>query len=425
MEGLASLLSSPSCCQLQELRLNNNGLGIGGGKLLATALLNCYNSSKKNGTPLSLKVFIAGRNRLENEGAKALASVFQTIGTLEEIAMPQNGIYHIGITALAQAFEHNPELKIINLNDNTVRSKGAASLAVALRKLKKLKRLNLGDCLLKTKGALHIASALEELNDITEVILDYNEITLEGGEKLAKALSNKSYLTTLGLDGNMFGSEGVERIQNVLGEKALKALQPLDANESADEEEAEDENEENEEENEEEPVNDEESIETIIEIPKKTTVTDFLGCPSGERLLGLGERAPFLLLEEAESEGSDSTNDAYLNTFIPVLMKASALSVDPNPLVVKQAMTCSEILYKRLFEWGKEEDNRLALLNNCLLVHLGLIKSEDRKYRPPWNLVGCMKTLENVRSKNYFPKDTDDCLTIIMKNKCSLTQNNK
>lgn len=51
-------------------------MGITGGKLLASALTDCYNNSKKD-KPLALKVFIAGRNRLENEGAKALAEVFK------------------------------------------------------------------------------------------------------------------------------------------------------------------------------------------------------------------------------------------------------------------------------------------------------------------------------------------------------------
>ena len=47
--------------------------------MLARALLDCYNSSKEKGNPLALKVFIAGRNRLENDGAKALAEVFKVI----------------------------------------------------------------------------------------------------------------------------------------------------------------------------------------------------------------------------------------------------------------------------------------------------------------------------------------------------------
>ena len=82
VEGLAALLRSSSCYALEELRLNNNGLGITGGKLLASALTDCYESSKKDGKPLALKVFIAGRNRLENDGAKALAKVFKVCITL-------------------------------------------------------------------------------------------------------------------------------------------------------------------------------------------------------------------------------------------------------------------------------------------------------------------------------------------------------
>jgi Ran GTPase-activating protein 1 len=42
-------------------------------------LLDCYNESRESGRTLSLKVFIAGRNRLENEGAKALSEVFKVI----------------------------------------------------------------------------------------------------------------------------------------------------------------------------------------------------------------------------------------------------------------------------------------------------------------------------------------------------------
>jgi len=33
IEGVVDLLKSPSCYSLQVLRLNNNGLGIGGGKM--------------------------------------------------------------------------------------------------------------------------------------------------------------------------------------------------------------------------------------------------------------------------------------------------------------------------------------------------------------------------------------------------------
>lgn len=67
--------------------------------------------------PSSSQVFISGRNRLENEGAEMFAKFFKAVGTLEEVAMPQNGIFHVGIAALASAFSINSNLRIINLND--------------------------------------------------------------------------------------------------------------------------------------------------------------------------------------------------------------------------------------------------------------------------------------------------------------------
>jgi Ran GTPase-activating protein 1 len=72
MEGLAALLGSPSCFTLRELRLNNTGCGVTGGRLLAKILLQCYNASVAVGHPLALRVFVLGRSRQENEGAKAL-----------------------------------------------------------------------------------------------------------------------------------------------------------------------------------------------------------------------------------------------------------------------------------------------------------------------------------------------------------------
>lgn len=72
--------------------MNNCGLGSAGGTMLSEALLDCHAASVKAGTPLELKVFIAGRNRLENKGATALAKVFEAVQTLETVAMPQNGV---------------------------------------------------------------------------------------------------------------------------------------------------------------------------------------------------------------------------------------------------------------------------------------------------------------------------------------------
>jgi Ran GTPase-activating protein 1 len=49
-------------------------MGSMGGKLLAEALIACHQNSEGK---FALKQFVAGRNRLENEGAQALAKAFE------------------------------------------------------------------------------------------------------------------------------------------------------------------------------------------------------------------------------------------------------------------------------------------------------------------------------------------------------------
>lgn len=59
--------------------------------------------------------------------------IFQIMGSLEEVHMPQNGINHPGVTALAKALQHNTCLRILNLNDNTFTEKGAIAMAKVQR----------------------------------------------------------------------------------------------------------------------------------------------------------------------------------------------------------------------------------------------------------------------------------------------------
>ena len=217
MEGIIDLLKSDSCSTLKELKLNNTGCGVTGGRLLADALT----ANRK----MKLKVFILGRSRQENEGAKALAKVFKSMGTLEEVIMPQNGIYHEGIAALSDAFSANPNLKTLNMNDNTFTEVGAKSLAKALPKLTKLEYLNLGDCLLKTEGANMIMDALKS-DALEEVHLDSNEIKVEGGMKIAETMIKKPKLKKLYIGTNCFGSEGCERIIAMLEAAGKMELLP-------------------------------------------------------------------------------------------------------------------------------------------------------------------------------------------------------
>ena len=264
-EGIVDLLKSPSCRTLKELKLNNTGCGVTGGKLLAQTLLEAYNESVKvnPNSPFGLKVFILGRSRQENVGGKALAQVFKLMGTLEEVVMPQNGIYHEGIEALADAFSNNPNLKILNLNDNTLTEKGARHLASALKKLKHLELLNIGDCLLKTGGAMLIADALREsgAEKLKELHMDSNEIRLDGGLAVVNALKTASTLGKLVLDGNQFGDDGCKEITEKLKEMGKVGIMDEFEDDQGSDEDSDDEDEESNEEGENDESDDEEENE--------------------------------------------------------------------------------------------------------------------------------------------------------------------
>lgn len=229
VRGFEALLRSSTCFTLHELKLNNCGMGAGGGKILAAALTECHRKSSTQGKPLALKVFVAGRNRLENDGATALAEAFGIIGTLEEVHMPQNGINHPGVTALAQAFAINPLLRVINLNDNTFTEKGAVAMAKTLKTLRQVEAINFGDCLVRSKGAVAIADAVRGgLPKLKELNLSFCEIKRDAALSVAEAVADKAELEKLDLNGNTLGEEGCEQLQEVLdGFNMAKVLASL------------------------------------------------------------------------------------------------------------------------------------------------------------------------------------------------------
>ncbi|KAF3425775.1 hypothetical protein E2986_10069 [Frieseomelitta varia] len=434
IKGLANFLTSSSCYTLRVLRLNNNGLGISGGKMLAKALLDCYDNSAQGGSPpLALQVFVAGRNRLENEGAKALASVFQKLTSLEEVAMPQNGIYHEGITAIANGLSSNPKLRILNLNDNTVGLKGAQAIAKALPNFQNLEQLNLGDCLLKTQGGVILAEALGVEGGyplLTELNLSYNEIGTKAANSLALAVADKDHLVTFQLDGNLFGQTGrTILLDSLTVSERIGSLSILSDNsddeedDEEDDEDSNDEDEENVEENEEENEgSDEKDDESEDESKKnrdnnehafinnttlsKVTVEEFLKSPTGEKLLLLqGDVVQdFVSYAKEISKRSKNTSSQlkFIEEFTRIIMKVSALSTSGYIDVRLKSQNLTDALYSKLCIFAMQS-NQVPTWNNALLVNLGLIKAEDKNSgKIDWNLEGCFKALEIVSQKDYF-----------------------
>ncbi|XP_013775322.1 ran GTPase-activating protein 1-like [Limulus polyphemus] len=413
--GIVPLLKSSSCFTLQELKLNNNGLGIEGGKMLAQALMDSHKASKNTATPFSLKVFVCGRNRLENEGAKAFASVFKALGTLEEVQMPQNGIYHEGIGALASALASNSNLRHINLNDNTFTDKGAKAFAEALSSLQRLEVINFGDCLIKTQGAEALGKALMDSQyALKELCLGFNEIGQEGGVAIAEAMRGKEKLEKLELDGNHFGNEGCEMIERVMEAVGkLEKLGSLSDDEGSDSDEDEDEEDEEEEETDEDDEN--KTIQENLEYFKenqtnnifynsdKVLAADFLATPSSTKLLKLGSSGGSLILSEL---GNKPTPDAYIEAFIKI---SSVIRPESDLDVKTAAQNCADAVFMAAYQEAGSSSTE-SVLTNTLLVYLGLIKSEDKKFRPVSDLYGPIVLLEHIVKQGYFKNSSKDVL---------------
>ncbi|NWV65689.1 RAGP1 protein, partial [Malurus elegans] len=421
VRGFEVLLKSPACYTLQELKLNNCGMGIGGGKILAAALKECHRKSSAQGKPLALKIFVAGRNRLENDGATALAEAFGIIGTLEEVHMPQNGINHPGITALAQAFAINPLLKIINLNDNTFTEKGAVAMAETLKALRQIEVINFGDCLVRSKGAVAIADAVKEgLHKLKELNLSFCEIKRDAALTVAEAIEDKTELEKLDLNGNCLGEEVCEQLHEILeGFNMASVLGSLRCCSECEhsqgcvlnfddegEEDDEDEEDEDEEEEEEQPqlkergVEEQESLtpKKIIDSQASTPVPSppvdvatFLAFPSPEKLLRLGPKCSVLIAQQ--------TDTSDVEKVVATLLRISSVFKDEAP--VKTAVhETTDALMKKAF--SSATFNSDAFITN-LLIQMGLLKSEEKIKAVP-SLYGILMTLNHMVQQDYFPK---------------------
>ncbi|KAJ8965600.1 hypothetical protein NQ317_004359 [Molorchus minor] len=167
-------------------------------------------------------------------------------------------------------------------------------------------------------------------------------------------------------------------------------------------------------EEEESEQSEEEQIKEVIQLAK-VTVDQFLANPSAQNFMDLGSNRLNVLLNKAKNNGNISVND-----YVSVLMKVASLSKNTNTEAAELAEKCAELLYRDLFIWSQEND-KTSIVNNTILVSLGLIKSEDKKYKPSWNLEGCLHTLIGIVKKNYIPESTKDAFKVFMQRQANDT----
>jgi Ran GTPase-activating protein 1 len=225
---------------LEVLKLHNNGLGSGGAAIISEALTK---SAKKceEGSGSKLRVFICGRNRLEN-GAENIAAALSLHPQMEEIVIPQNGIRPIHIAKVVKTLTACTKLQVLDLEDNTLDEEGGCALAESLKSWPQLKVLNIGDCYLcKTGGQAVISALTSGFESLEKINLVYNEMGTAEAALIPDMLRNKVNLKSIQLNGNEFEEDGPEAnaIRRVLldldKEDALDELDDMQVDEEDEE----------------------------------------------------------------------------------------------------------------------------------------------------------------------------------------------
>lgn len=206
--GIEDFLSSAPCYTLETMRFVNCGLGPAG-IIVANRLMLCKQNAERDGVKFQLREFAAGRNRLEDAGARALSAAFKKLGTLRHIELPQNGIREEGIVELAKGIGQCTQLEYLNLNDNTFRATGATAMSRAIRNIEQcLRVVDFGDCLCR-EGAVDVLEAIADNhgNTITLIDLSGNDLTIEQAKFIIDTATQFPNLQRLSLGTNMYGTE--------------------------------------------------------------------------------------------------------------------------------------------------------------------------------------------------------------------------
>ncbi|PWN45473.1 RNI-like protein [Ceraceosorus guamensis] len=231
-EPMVELLSNNH--SIKVLKLNNNGLGIDGGRIVSGALTVAAKKLADSGIQSQLHTVICGRNRLENGSAPQWAEAFAAHKTLRVVRMYQNGIRMEGIQAIVAGLRECKDLEWLDLGDNTATLKGSIAIATSLPSWPKLQTLDLTDCLLRPRGGVLVANALAKGHntELKKLQLGYCELDSKALSALAKAITLQlSNLTRLEINGNFADEEDdcIEAIKSALEEHGhLDGLDDLD-----------------------------------------------------------------------------------------------------------------------------------------------------------------------------------------------------
>lgn len=95
---------------------------------------------------------------------------------------------------------------------------------------------------------------------------------------------------------------------------------------------------------------------------------------------------------------SNAPPEDYLTHLVFTILKLSSLeqSNDAQKLALE--------LFKETFEYAKEND-RMRSVRNFFLIQLGLLKAEEKNFKPKYNIKSCRSALESAIKENQLPEE--------------------
>ncbi|POS74943.1 hypothetical protein DHEL01_v206663 [Diaporthe helianthi] len=231
VEGPVTLLAG-NHTPLQELNLNDTGMGPETGVAVANALVTLASRKAAVGAP-PLRELLLIQNKLCQDdetpmyGMPEWAAAFAAHPNLRKVALKNNGIRHGGMDHLVAAgLSHLRDLEELDLADNiiTARGKTHRALADAVKGWPALRVLDLDESLLGSRGAGLLIGALAAVQPsrLETLRLTQNNLTPANTLALAGVLWRLPELRELTLDTNNFPAddEGYRTLVRLLKQRA-------------------------------------------------------------------------------------------------------------------------------------------------------------------------------------------------------------
>ena len=196
--------------------LDLSGKNLGGASLVViTSLI----SVKGGLTKLSL-----ARNRLGEEGTKAICEALEQNKTLKELDVSGGIGGSAGAKRVAKMLGFNGGLTALNLSDNSLKDEGVNEVCEAIKSNKetKLASLNFKDNGIGPVGAKSVAAMVAVTGGLTKISLAKNKLGEEGTKAICEAIEQNTTLNELDISGgfgecNIGGSAGAKHVAKMLG----------------------------------------------------------------------------------------------------------------------------------------------------------------------------------------------------------------